>query len=57
LRAAGRVGERATDVIDQLLSAATPTDAEVDGRPAIYWAKERGRSKAVAHLKTRQAVG
>jgi hypothetical protein len=45
------------EVIDQLLAAGTPIDAEVDGHPAIHWAEERGRSKAVAHLKTRQSVG
>jgi uncharacterized protein len=54
LRAAS-VNER-LDVIDQLLAAGTPIDAQVDGHPAIYWAKERGRSSAVGHLKTRQAV-
>ena len=54
LRAAS-VNER-LDVIDQLLDAGTPIDAEVDGHPAIHWAKERGRSGAVAHLEARQAV-
>jgi uncharacterized protein len=53
LRAAS-VNER-LEVIDQLLSAGTPIDAELGGRPAIYWAKERGRSRAVAHLEARQA--
>ena len=53
LRAAS-VNER-LDVIDQLLAAGTPIDAEVDGRPALHWAKQRGRSKAVAHLKTHQS--
>jgi ankyrin repeat protein len=54
LRAAS-VNER-LDVIDQLLAAGTPIDAEVDGHPAIYWAQERGHSSAVAHLKKRAAV-
>jgi uncharacterized protein len=54
LRAAS-VNER-LDVIDQLLAAGTPIDAEVDGHPAIHWAKQRGRPKAVAHLQARQAV-
>jgi ankyrin repeat protein len=54
LRAAS-VNER-LDVIDQLLAAGTPIDAEVDGQPAIYWAQQRGRSSAVAHLKKRAAV-
>ena len=48
LRAAA-VNERLT-VIDQLLAAGTPIDAEVDGAPAIHWATERGRQRAVAHL-------
>jgi uncharacterized protein len=48
LRAAA-VNER-LDVIDQLLDAGTPVDAEVDGHPAIFWAKRQGRPKAVAHL-------
>jgi ankyrin repeat protein len=54
LRAASVNGR--LEVIDQLLSAGTPIDAEVGGRPAIYWAKERGRSEAVAHLESRQAA-
>jgi uncharacterized protein len=54
LRAAS-VNER-LDVIDQLLAARTPIDAEVGGHPAIYWAKQRGRLKAVAHLEARQAA-
>ena len=54
LRAAS-VNER-LDVIDQLLAAGTPIEAEVDGHPAIHWAKERGRSRAVAHLEARRAV-
>jgi uncharacterized protein len=54
LRAAS-VNER-LGVIDELLAAGTPLDAEADGRPAIYWARERGRSKAVAHLEARQAA-
>jgi ankyrin repeat protein len=53
LRAAA-VNERLT-VIDQLLAAGTPIDAEVDGAPAIHWASERGRQRAVAHLLTRGA--
>ncbi len=48
LRAAA-VNER-LDVIDQLLAAGTPVDAEVDGHPAIHWAQRQGRHKAVAHL-------
>lgn len=48
LRAAS-VNER-LDVIDQLLAAGTPIDAEVDGAPAIHWAAERGRQRAVHHL-------
>jgi hypothetical protein len=43
-------------VIDQLLAAGTPIDAEVDDRPAIFWAREQGRSKAVAHLAARGAT-
>jgi uncharacterized protein len=54
LRAAS-VNER-LEVIDQLLAAGTPIEAEVDGHPAIHWAQEQGRSKAVAHLKKRGAV-
>ena len=54
LRAAA-VNER-LDVIDQLLAAGTPIDAEVDGHPAIYWAREQGRPKAVAHLTARGAA-
>ena len=54
LRAAA-VNER-IDVIDQLLAAGTPIDAEVDDRPAIFWAREQGRSKAVAHLAARGAA-
>lgn len=48
LRAAA-VNER-LDVIDALLAAGTPVDAEVDGHPAIFWAKEQGRSGSVTHL-------
>jgi ankyrin repeat protein len=48
LRAAA-VNER-LDVIDQLLAAGTPIDAEVDGAPAIHWAAEQGRQRAVEHL-------
>ena len=54
LRAAA-VNERLT-IIDQLLAAATPIDAEVDGQPAIHWAHEQGRSKAVEHLASRGAT-
>jgi uncharacterized protein len=54
LRAAS-VNER-LDVIDQVLAAGTPIDAEVNGHPAIHWAKQRGRSKAISHLEARQAV-
>jgi uncharacterized protein len=54
LRAAA-VNER-LDVIDQLLAAGTPIDAEVDDHPALYWAREQGRPKAVAHLSARGAV-
>ena len=53
LRAAA-VNERLS-IIDQLLAAGTPIDAEVDGQPAIHWAREQGRSKAVEHLATRGA--
>jgi ankyrin repeat protein len=48
LRAAA-VNDR-LDVIDQLLAAGTPIDAEVDGAPAIHWAAEQGRQRAVEHL-------
>jgi ankyrin repeat protein len=48
LRAAA-VNERLS-IIDQLLAAGTPIDAHVDGQPAIYWARLRGRSRAVEHL-------
>jgi hypothetical protein len=54
LRAAA-VNER-LDVIDQMLAAGTPIDAEVDGEPAIHWAAERGRQRAVAHLSQRGAA-
>ena len=54
LRAAA-VNERLV-VIDQLLAAGTPIDAEVDDHPALYWAREQGRPKAVAHLSARGAV-
>jgi hypothetical protein len=54
LRAAA-VNER-IDVIDQLLAAGTPIDAEVDDHPAIYWARQQGRPKAVAHLTARGAA-
>jgi hypothetical protein len=54
LRAAS-VNER-IDVIDQLLAAGTPIDAEVDGHPARHWAQEQRRSEAVAHLKKRGAA-
>jgi hypothetical protein len=51
LRAAA-VNERLA-VIDQLLDAGTPIDAEVDDHPAIFWADEQGRTAAVAHLRAR----
>jgi uncharacterized protein len=54
LRAAA-VNER-LDVIDRLLAAGTPIDAEVDDRPAIHWARRQGRSAAVAHLAARGAA-
>lgn len=58
-RRAAAVTER-LDVIDELLAAGTPIDAEVDGASAIHWAAERGRERAVAHLvangATRQAT-
>jgi uncharacterized protein len=54
LRAAA-VNER-INVIDELLAAGTPIDAEVDGHPAIFWAKEQGRPKAVAYLAARGAA-
>ena len=43
LRAAA-VNER-LDVIDELLDAGTPIDAEVDGHPAIVWADEYGPAR------------
>jgi ankyrin repeat protein len=55
LRAAA-VNER-LDVIDQLLAAGTPVDAEVDGHPASFWAEEQGRPDAVAHLRARGSAG
>ena len=55
LRAAA-VNERHT-IIDQLLAAGTPIDAEVDGQPAIHWAREQGRLKAAEHLARRGATG
>jgi ankyrin repeat protein len=48
LRAAA-VNER-LDVIDQLVAAGTPVDAETDGHPAIVWAERQGRSRSVRHL-------
>ena len=54
LRAAS-VNER-LDVIDQLLAAGTPIDAEVDGHTAIHWAEQRGRAKAVARLSRTEPV-
>jgi ankyrin repeat protein len=54
LRAAA-VNERLT-IIDQLLAAGTPVDAEVDGHSAIHWAREQGRSRAVEHLARRGAT-
>jgi ankyrin repeat protein len=54
LRAAS-VNER-LDVIDQLLAAGTPIDAEVDGHTAAFWAQEQGRPSAVAHLVERGAT-
>jgi ankyrin repeat protein len=54
LRAAA-VNER-LPIIDQLLAAGTPIDAEVDGQPAIHWAHEQGRSRAVEHLADRGAT-
>jgi ankyrin repeat protein len=53
LRAAA-VNER-LEVIDRLLAHGTPMDAEVDGRPAIYWAQRQGRQRAVAYLVSRGA--
>ncbi len=55
LRAAA-VNER-LDVIDALLEAGTPVDAEVDGHPAIHWARRQDRPRAVAHLGARGARG
>lgn len=46
---AAAVNER-LDTIDQLLGVGTPVDAQTDGHPAIYWAHQQGRAKAVAHL-------
>ena len=54
LRAAA-VNERLV-IIDELLDAGTPIDAEVDGHPAIFWADEQGRTAAVAHLLARGAA-
>ena len=54
LRAAA-VNER-LDAIDKLLDAGTPIGVETGGHPAIYWAKQQGRPKAVAHLTARGAV-
>jgi hypothetical protein len=54
LRAAA-VNERLV-IIDQLLAAGTPIDAKVDGQPAIHWAREQGRSRAVEHLASRGAT-
>jgi ankyrin repeat protein len=54
LRAAA-VNER-LDVIDQLLAAGTPIDAEVDGAPAVHWAAEQGRRRAVEHLLANGAL-
>ena len=53
LRAAS-VNER-LDVIDALLAAGTPIDTEVDGNPAIHWARRQDRPRAVAHLAARGA--
>ena len=53
LRAAA-VNER-LGIIDELLGAGTPIDAEVDGHTAIFWADEQGRTAAVAHLLARGA--
>jgi hypothetical protein len=38
-------------VIDQLLAAGTPVDAETDGQPAIVWAERQGRTRSVRHLR------
>jgi uncharacterized protein len=54
LRAAA-VNER-LDVIDHLLAAGTPIDAQVDDKPAIHWAHQHGRRRAVAHLAARGAT-
>jgi ankyrin repeat protein len=54
LRAAAVNGR--LDTIDQLLAAGTPNDAESDGHPAIHWAQEQGRDKAVAHLAAKGAT-
>ena len=51
LRAAA-VNDR-LETIDLLLDAGVPIDAEVDGKPAIYWAREQGRERAVQHLEAR----
>jgi ankyrin repeat protein len=39
--------------IDQLLAAGTPVDATSEGYPAIHWARQHGRERAVAHLTRR----
>jgi uncharacterized protein len=42
-------------IIDQLLAAGTLIDADVGGFPAIHWAAEQGRQRAVAHLQANGA--
>ena len=54
LRAAA-VNER-LDIIDRLLAAGTPIDIQVDDKPAIHWAQQQGRRRAVEHLIARGAA-
>jgi GNAT superfamily N-acetyltransferase len=42
-------------VIDQLLAAGTPVDAEVDGATALHVAAGAGKARSVAHLLSRGA--
>jgi ankyrin repeat protein len=49
LRAAA-VNER-LDVIDELVAAGTPVDAETEGHPALVWAERQGRTRSVRRLR------
>jgi hypothetical protein len=44
------------DIVDELLAAGTPIDAQVDDHPAAHWAQQQGRHRAVAHLIARGAA-